>query len=225
MWLYKVIVWWIFSELSRMRVGVQASRNIWVRLVLIMGIMQSYIDGRRLVIGLKESIESWREATTLNNIKSLNSVATSLLICKFCAYSKTVFQKLLAFIWCRGGEVNCGLPHVPRRLLSHWESHRIRRPMLPWDWTGYCWRPQCVFGWPQRKKLVQVDFAVLGGGGTWGHFDTIPTTSDQDKGHARANMEHEQIGAGVASPDRRSPVDEPSPVSERLHPGLTAQLW
>ena len=36
------------------------------------------------MIFLKERIESWREATTVNNVKRLKSPMLSLLVGKFC---------------------------------------------------------------------------------------------------------------------------------------------
>ena len=68
------------------------TRNRWASLVLIMGMTYLYVDGRRLVIWLKDKIKSWREGTTVNDVNNLKSVNPSLLLCTFWVCLKTVSQ-------------------------------------------------------------------------------------------------------------------------------------
>ena len=69
---------------------IRASRNICVGLVLIVGMTQKYVDGRKTVIFFKDRINSWREATTVNEVNNLKSATPSSSEGRFCALSKTV---------------------------------------------------------------------------------------------------------------------------------------
>ena len=64
--------------------GVQASRNRWLSLVFIVGTTYSYIDGRRLVIWLKDTVDIWRYVMTVNGVNILKSGTMSLWEGRFC---------------------------------------------------------------------------------------------------------------------------------------------
>ena len=69
--------------------GVQTSSNRWLSLVLILVMMYLYINRSRFTIWLKYRIDSWREATMLNDVNYLKSATPSLSEVRFCACSKT----------------------------------------------------------------------------------------------------------------------------------------
>ena len=64
--------------------GVQASRNRWLSLVFIVETTYSYIDGRRLVIWLKDTVDIWRYVMTVNGVNILKSGTMSLWEGRFC---------------------------------------------------------------------------------------------------------------------------------------------